>query len=874
MKANVKAMFASVILVVAIFVFGNEARAASDTLVVQWKDSQGNLIYDALANAVMGDTLPGGTRADLNRVYLLLRGGYYWNTKTITNNGFPLRIVGQSPGTTLETAPPVVQMNTKNGTPGKMIQAYGDLYLKNLYIIGSDENGVQTYYQPIEIEGSNLHCTIDSCIFERSNFAIMAWNGKNNDVYFTNCKFRNLIERPPTQQWTGRGISMWADQDTVVVENCTFFNVNMTAFQLEGGAAKYFRFNHNTLVNIGRSIHSTSGSWWRTAYVTNCLLVNVFWWGEALCDYSPTFAPGRDPRAYTTGMFAIAPLPGSYGPETGRRIAVSNLAAFLDPYFKTQYGDTIRAQGYTNAVTDSFFTTYSPANGGQMVIQDTNWISAYPKFTVNPDNAAMVQAMYKFANAVRAYQYYGAGVVNAAPYFYDLQTDPTTHDTLWTAASWPLPENFTYTDASLMTASTDGLPLGDLNWFPSALATFYANKAQYIRQIESIPGKQFYFNVDTLAEAEHGTAGGTTVVKSTPGLTYYDQANGAGSIIWSFTAPDAGQYDTKWLVNECGRGMSGPDLAIDGQQFVDRAHGWGQFVFDPNLGPAKGLPNNQWIWVPIVADSMELSNPGPFGASANSLFTFAAGSKHTIGVVSGGWGEVKFSEIDLVVHGGTDTLKLKAPDAVVQLCTPGAEGVKWVASGFKYDSLGTAGTITWNLNVPVSGYYAINVNYQNPTANTTVQIKVDNGSPLSLSLPANSDGLGHDALSDAVQLSQGTHTFVLSGGGANIDYIQLEQKVTGIKKNPGTAHSFVLEQNYPNPFNPTTEINYSVPQRSLVTLTVYNVLGQKVETLFSGYQNPGNYQVTFNAARYASGVYFYRLEAGSFSATKKMLLIK
>jgi len=852
---------------------GEEARAASDTLVVQWAQNDGiTPQVDALFKAVMSDTVSGGSRANLNRVYLLLRGGYYWDQSTIVNSGFPLRLVGQSPGNDASTAPPVLQLNT-NGTTtsGKLIQVNSDLYMKNLYVIGSDEGGVQTYYQPIEIEGSNLHVYVDSCIFERSNFAIMAWNGKNNDVYFTNSKFRNLIERPPTQQWTGRGISMWADEDTVVVENCTFFNVNMTTFQLENGAAKYFRFNHNTLVNVGRSIHSTSGSWWREAYVTNSLLVNVFWWGEALSDYGVAYAPTRDPRAYYTGLFAIAALPGTYGAETGRRIAVSNLAAYLDPYFKTQYGDTIRTQYYTNTVTDSFFTTYSPANGGQMVIQDTTWIGNYPQFSVNPDNAAMTQAMYKFANAIRGYQYYGTGVVNAPPYFYDLPVSGT--DTIWTGRFWPIPENFTYTDAALKTASTDGLPLGDLNWFPSSLVTFNTNKAQYISQIESIPGKKFFFSVDTLAEAENATVGGTSVVKATPGLTYYDYTGG-GYITWTFNAGNAGQYNTKWLVNETNRGQSGPVLAIDGNTFVDKAHGWGQFVFDPNLGPAKGQPNNAWIWVPIIADSMELSGSGVFGNPANSIFTFTAGSQHTIGVLGGGWGEVQFSEIDLVENGGTDTIKLTAPYAATSLVKPGAVGVKWVASGFKYDSLGTGGTITWNLKAPAAGSYGINVNYQNTAANTTVQLKVDNGTPINVSLPANSDGVGHDVLSDLVSLTQGSHTIVMSGGGANIDYIQLEQKVTGVKTTPGTPTSFVLAQNYPNPFNPTTQINYSIPQRGFVTLTVYNVLGQKVETLFSGYQNAGNYQATFNAIKYASGVYFYRLQTGSLTMTKKMMLLK
>ncbi len=89
-----------------------------------------------------------------------------------------------------------------------------------------------------------------------------------------------------------------------------------------------------------------------------------------------------------------------------------------------------------------------------------------------------------------------------------------------------------------------------------------------------------------------------------------------------------------------------------------------------------------------------------------------------------------------------------------------------------------------------------------------------------------------------------------------------------------TPISFALYQNYPNPFNPTTVIDYSVPKNSFVTLKVYSVLGQEVTTLFSGMRIPGQYQATFHASRFASGVYFYRLQAGSYSVTKKMLLLK
>jgi hypothetical protein len=85
---------------------------------------------------------------------------------------------------------------------------------------------------------------------------------------------------------------------------------------------------------------------------------------------------------------------------------------------------------------------------------------------------------------------------------------------------------------------------------------------------------------------------------------------------------------------------------------------------------------------------------------------------------------------------------------------------------------------------------------------------------------------------------------------------------------------FVLDQNYPNPFNPATTIRYGVPQKTMVTLAVFNLLGQQVATLVAGEQEAGYHDVRFDGSRLASGMYFYRLEAGSFVQTRSLLLVK
>jgi len=110
--------------------------------------------------------------------------------------------------------------------------------------------------------------------------------------------------------------------------------------------------------------------------------------------------------------------------------------------------------------------------------------------------------------------------------------------------------------------------------------------------------------------------------------------------------------------------------------------------------------------------------------------------------------------------------------------------------------------------------------------------------------------------------------------------VAVQTNLLNVEENLTIPNQFALHQNYPNPFNPSTQISFDVPDGSeIVRLNIYNILGKKVNTLLNNVVNPGKHKIEWNAKDYegnpvASGIYFYELSSSSFTARKKMLLIR
>lgn len=831
-----------------------------DTLVVEWADDEGFIIENALLTAIDEDTdRPEG------RVYKLLRGGFYVNTETIEAPDFHLRIVGEEG--TEDEHPPIIQIYRREdgSVTDRMMTVGSDLTLKNLYILGNDDDGPQDHYQPLRITAWDSRHVIENVIFERSNFAIPAWDGGNNTVIIRNNVFRNLVPVGDNQKWTGRGVSMWNDQDTVLVENNTFFNINMTAFQIEQGAAGYFLFNHNTLINVGRM--AVQGAWWRDAFFANNLIINGYWHAEDDND----FGPGRDPRSTHAGHFLIGSLPAVYGPEDLRRVVITNNAAWLDPWFEAKYDeeDLVPAQFIAPHHQEDFFDTYE-----RMVVQDTVWLPERPNFGTYFDEE-LFEAMWDYISWVRTEP------ANAEPYFWMMPEHPLDPEQrLHTGVRWPLPEDFSY-DVNSLTTGSDGLPLGDLNWFPEAKEDYMANRDQYILEIQNLGGETIIPTVVDSRDGRAATLTGNAEVEmvSSPVEVpddhpeYWIDLDG-GNFTWEFELEEAGLYDLRLLINMDGEGWgSGQNFFINDVEFVDYPRGWGEYVFrvptDDDSPPGHGtLTSDEWHWILIEDEYVTIDWDTPGGAltlnEGTNTFT-----------VRTGWNDFLYAGLEVIPAGGTEpVVSLDATDlSTYSISSVHTYGLDYTPEFFSFANMGT-GTASWNMTAPNDGRYLFRIFYQNTGGPVTGNLEV-NGYDESINFESDPEGERLDLVSEEIELAEGSHNFTLSGDNVKIDYVQLiEMQIITSVPHRNVVEGFGLEQNYPNPFNPTTTIQYQIPEMEKVVLKIYNILGQEVQTLVNEVQHPGMYQTTFDASRLASGVYFYRLTAGDYVEVKKMMFLK
>jgi len=186
--------------------------------------------------------------------------------------------------------------------------------------------------------------------------------------------------------------------------------------------------------------------------------------------------------------------------------------------------------------------------------------------------------------------------------------------------------------------------------------------------------------------------------------------------------------------------------------------------------------------------------------------------------------------------------------------------------------------LTFTTTIEQAGIYKIDFRLASNSATGMAIIRCDGISTGKvLSVPNTGGWQNWQAVSlDSITLPQGEHKITISflAAGFNLNYLEfILIQPLGINETE-PLNAFSLRQNFPNPFNPATTITFELPEKTNITLTVYNQLGVKVAVLANGEKGSGFHSVEWNAGNMASGVYFYELKADKFRAVKKLLLLK
>jgi hypothetical protein len=291
--------------------------------------------------------------------------------------------------------------------------------------------------------------------------------------------------------------------------------------------------------------------------------------------------------------------------------------------------------------------------------------------------------------------------------------------------------------------------------------------------------------------------------------------------------------------------------------------------------------------VAFYADTTKIGEVAiPYAASADTSYyafqwnSIPPGSYALTAIATNRGGHQTVSNI-VVISAGTPPMKKFEAESAALMGSGLTVKTDNTASNSKYVDIAANDTtvkITWYINnVQAAGTYPLTICYKLNYASPKSQYLNINGVRVdTVEFTAASTTTWYQKTIQ-VTLVQGTNVIQMQlfWGWMYLDYIALPTSaVTSVTTASQMPLTFSLEQNYPNPFNPTTTISFSIAKSSNVKLVVYNLLGQKVATLADKYMEAATYNFKFDAARFASGVYFYRLEAGEYRSQKKMLLLK
>jgi hypothetical protein len=201
------------------------------------------------------------------------------------------------------------------------------------------------------------------------------------------------------------------------------------------------------------------------------------------------------------------------------------------------------------------------------------------------------------------------------------------------------------------------------------------------------------------------------------------------------------------------------------------------------------------------------------------------------------------------------------------------------SNGFNVGWISTGDWLNFTLDVLQAGFYDIIFNISAQNAGGKILLSLDSQQFLTSALDVPVTGGWQNwqfFTAKNIYLPGGLHTLKAQffNGGFNFSSMEFVLVTTDVQDESLKELSFNLKQSYPNPFNSSTLIEYSIPNASDVTIKIYDVLGEEIEILVDEFNLPGNYSIHFNAENLPSGVYLCNMQAGDFSANKKLILLR
>jgi hypothetical protein len=450
--------FSALVAMLFLFIASTQSfGATSDTL---WVNAHpiGNI-----NNVINGDTTATGAR--VHSVYALYRDSIYLYTATIVVNG-DITVVGAS-GTTRPPviAPSILSDNSSPDLVFELTKAQSKATFRNLYFLGvrTDQN-VVSLGNGIKVYADYVRLTVDSVVFDAIGNAAISTSGVWDKFFVSNCVFRN--GQHPTAWFYGKALDLEVSQvDTAVIVNNTMFALSSYAYCITAYNS-YLKFDHNTIfINMCNPLNIFSVE---NAIVKN----NIFYAAQSQAsDPAEMVQWYYDIPGYTSGIISLDTSISGFTPaftNATRKFAADNNAYFWPKAltdFYTAYNDTVTktvTPGTTpvlakltpavwmNGFTTPLFNDKTDYPG----LSESNNLNVDPGFnsTVDAEITKAIQFVAEIKN----------GTANASSYWQFLPASGVLFP-----PTWPLPENLAYTNTTLQSAGTDGLALGDLNWYPT-----------------------------------------------------------------------------------------------------------------------------------------------------------------------------------------------------------------------------------------------------------------------------------------------------------------------------------------------------------------------------------------------------------------------